>query len=271
MNKKRKQHDDEEHIDETWLIPYADLLTLLLALFIVLFASSQIDAAKFNEIKISFNDALNQSSGVLDQPGIAPAGPVGNSGDDGEDEKEGESEMDEQLQQAIMQEIAELEALKEQLDQYIQQNGLNSQLETKLTNERLMITIRNHALFDSGSARVRSNAQTLAVAISEMLVQYPDYEIVIAGHTDNRPINTPQFESNWDLSVERALNFMKILLENEEITPARFSATGYGEYRPIADNQSVEGRQQNRRVEISIMRNFTESGSRNLELEQMEN
>ncbi|MDF2716128.1 MAG: motB, partial [Paenibacillus sp.] len=135
-----------------------------------------------------------------------------------------------------------------------QDNKLSAQLETKLTNDMLMITIRDNALFASGSATVKPEAQKLAVTISDMLTQYQQYQIEVAGHTDNVPIRNAEFETNWDLSAKRALNFMKILLQNDNITADRFRAIGYGEYRPIDSNDSADGRSKNRRVEVSIIR-----------------
>ena len=89
-----------------------------------------------------------------------------------------------------------------------------------------------------------------------MLEPYNDYEILVTGHTDTRPINTVEFPSNWELSTKRAVNFMKILLENEAFDPQRFGAIGYGEYRPVDTNETEEGKAKNRRVEVSILRKY---------------
>ncbi|RYD02856.1 hypothetical protein N752_22860 [Desulforamulus aquiferis] len=90
--------------------------------------------------------------------------------------------------------------------------------------------------------------------IGTILDEYPQYEVIVSGHTDSVPINNYQFESNWDLSSKRAINFMKLLLQNDSLDPKRFSAIGYGEYRPVSDNATEEGRAQNRRVEVKIKR-----------------
>lgn len=254
MAKKKHEHH-EEHIDETWLIPYADLLTLLLALFIVLFASSKIDVNKFEQMIISLGSAFNGGTSVMEssnQVSIIPE-PAIDTKKTPEDEPK---QMEKEFEMEYKKETIELEKLKKKLDQYIQDNGLTTMLETKLTPYSLMITIRDSALFASGSAVVMPEARKLAVEISNMLMPYPKKEIIVAGHTDNRPIFTREFKDNWDLSSKRALNFMKILLRNEGLNPTQFSATGYGEYRPIATNQTHEGRALNRRVEVSIVRNF---------------
>ncbi|MBO8173006.1 MAG: flagellar motor protein MotB [Bacillaceae bacterium] len=243
MPKKRKQHE-EEHIDETWLIPYADLLTLLLALFIVLFAVSNIDQKKYDRLILAMNSAFHSGSGILEYTSAFPL--------EVDQPTESTEHRGSDTDKNIGAELKNLEELKKRVDRYIQENHLESEIETSLNKNLLMITIRDHALFDSGSAEVNPGARQLGVALSEMLVEYPGYEVVVAGHTDNRPIRTAQFESNWDLSTERALNFMKILLQNDQLNPGRFHAEGYGEFRPIATNETKEGRALNRRVEISI-------------------
>ena len=249
MNKKRRRHDDDEHMDESWLIPYADILTLLLALFIVLFSSSQIDQKKFDEIKQSFNAALNGGPSFFQNispvPNTNPVSMVKNqdsaNANIGKERRRREEEED-------------LQELQRKINQYIEENNLTTQLETHLDSEQLRITIRDHALFNSGSAQLRPESRDLAGAISDLLAQYPEYEVIVAGHTDNVPIRNSQFPSNFHLSTERALNFMAVLLENPDVHADRFSSAGYGEYKPIADNNTPEGREQNRRVEVSIVR-----------------
>lgn len=237
MSKKhREQH--EEHMDESWLVPYADILTLLLALFIVLFASSTLDNQKFNALKESLNAALNSGAGIMDSKNM--------------------SEQMIDRSQITQDTIVELQQLKRQMDNYIQENHMNADIETRITDNALTLTIRDRALFDSGSAVVKPESRNIMVAMSDILQQYPKYEVLVSGHTDNQPINTREFESNWDLSSKRAINCMKILLENPSLDPRRLVAVGYGEYRPIADNATVEGRAQNRRVEVMIKQKILE-------------
>ncbi|SHK62289.1 flagellar motor protein MotB [Desulforamulus aeronauticus] len=231
MSKKRREQH-EEHMDESWLVPYADILTLLLALFIVLFASSTIDSQKFNAVKESLNAALNSGAGIMDSKSMS-------------DQLIDKSQMSKDT-------IVELQQLKKQMDNYIQENHMNAEIETQITNNALTLTIRDRALFDSGSAVVKPQSRSLIEAMGDILQQYPKYEVLVSGHTDNQPINNREFESNWDLSSKRAINCMKILLENPALDPRRLVAVGYGEYRPIADNATAEGRAKNRRVEVTI-------------------
>jgi len=253
--KSRKAHHDE-HIDESWLIPYADILTLLLALFIVLYSMSAVDAKKFEEMSQAFNAAFSGSTGILDQTAVIKTGPA-NGKKDTEDKNTGNVDIkDRDKMTAMKQEEENMAKIKKKLDQYIQENKLTSQLSTKLNQSQLLITISDTALFSSGSAAVKPESRSLAVTMANMLEQFPGYEIIIAGHTDNQPISNSEFESNWELSSTRASKFMKILLQNPKLDPKLFSVIGQGEYHPVASNATVEGRAQNRRVEISIMRKF---------------
>lgn len=255
MAKKKKHAHHEEHIDETWLIPYADLLTLLLALFIVLFASSQVDIKKFDQLAQSLNVALNGGVSFFENPSPVqiPETTPQTTLPEKEEQKKQESEREKQQREKFQQETENLKKLQQSLEAYIKENKLTDKLQTKLTDLGLMITILDNALFASGSADVRPDARKLATEISGMLEKFPR-QVIVSGHTDNIPIHTREFPSNWDLSSKRALNFMKILLENSTLDPRKFSATGFGEYHPIAPNTTPEGRAKNRRVEVSILR-----------------
>lgn len=258
VSKKNKKHQDhEEHADESWLLPYSDLMTLMLALFIVLYGMSTVDAMKFQEMSEAFKSVLTGGTSVLDQNAMISNNRTSLS--EMETPKTNENGLMTKKNELKRQEQQNLESLKKQLDTYIKENGLTDDLETKLNQSQLMITISDKALFASGEAVVKPEARQLAKAISNMLQQFPDYEVIVSGHTDNVPISTYEFPSNWDLSSVRALNFMKILLLNTNLDPKKFSAIGYGEYHPVASNDTAAGRAQNRRVEVSIIRKYTDS------------
>jgi len=258
VSKKNKKHQDhEEHADESWLLPYSDLMTLMLALFIVLYGMSTVDALKFQEMSEAFKSVLTGGTSVLDQNAMISNNRTSLS--EIETPKTNENGLMTKKNELKRQEQQNLESLKKQLDTYIKENGLTDDLETKLNQSQLMITISDKALFASGEAVVKPEARQLAKAISNMLQQFPDYEVIVSGHTDNVPISTYEFPSNWDLSSVRALNFMKILLLNTNLDPKKFSAIGYGEYHPVASNDTAAGRAQNRRVEVSIIRKYVDS------------
>ena len=245
MAKKRhKKH--EEEASEAWLLPYSDLMTLLLALFIALFAISQTDQTKLAALAQAFTAAFNMGGpSFFDKagPNTSPQRQLMS------DEDAGNS--------AYIQENETLQDLKEQLDAYIMQNSLEDQLSTQLEEEGLMIRIKERALFPSGSADLVPESQRIGPVVAGLLAAVPE-RVLISGHTDTDPINTAQFPSNWELSSVRAMTFMKYLLSiNQNLNPARFSAIGYGEYRPIAPNDTPENKQKNRRVEILIARTLS--------------
>lgn len=245
MARKKKKKHEEEHVDESWLLPYADLLTLLLALFIVLFAMSSVDAQKFQMLARAFNSTFTGGTGVLEYPSPIPDGEMEKL--DHEKEKNPDKEKQETLEQEKLKEI------QKKVNAYIAANSLETKLKTTLTDEGLLITILNDIFFDSGNSDIRKNDEQLAKEISKLLVMNPPRNIIVSGHTDNVPIQNAEYESNWHLSVMRAVNFMKLLLENEKLDPRAFSAKGFGEYNPVADNKTKQGQQKNRRVEILIL------------------
>ncbi|CAM3913735.1 flagellar motor protein MotB [Lederbergia lenta] len=265
MAKRRKKKADEGHVDESWLLPYADLLTLLLALFIVLFASSAVDAQKFQQMSQVFNGIFMGGTGPIEYQ--SPVEDEDHSKDHPEKSQTGSSgtdevvEPEENVTEIIdesheifeLQDQQELEAVQAKVNAYIQKNDMNNKFDTALTSEGLLLTIRDNVLFQSGRAEVRKEDEKTARELAVLLEMEPPRNIIISGHTDNIPIRNAAFNSNWELSVMRAVNFMKILLEDEKLDPRLFSAKGFGEFVPIGDNNTDEGRALNRRVEVLIL------------------
>lgn len=245
LAKKARHKKHEEHVDESWLVPYADILTLLLALFIVLFASSTVDQKKLEQMSQVFSEMFDSGTGVMDY-----ASPIESM--DPSTASKGTYEQDQQ-------QLAETQARVEQL---IGVNELENQLETQMTSEGLLITIRDSVLFAPGSAEVNPNYLNIAAELSEILQFDPARNVVITGHTDNVPMNSAVFGSNWELSVMRAVNFLKVIAEtNPSLDSKYFSVKGFGEYSPIASNDTSEGRSKNRRVEVLVQPRIAEDGT----------
>lgn len=249
MSKRRKKKKDEVHISESWLLPYADILTLLLALFIVLFSMSSVDAQKFQRLSQVFNGIFVGGTGVSEYNDLLP--PDNSQASVGKNEND--SEKEEKEVQFAKHEQEELEHIQMKINAYMIQKNLEGKFDISLTQEGLLLTIRDNVLFESGVADVRKEDLTTAKEISELLVMDIPREIIISGHTDNVPIKNARFQSNWELSVMRAVNFMKIILENDALDPGLFSAKGFGEFQPIASNDNAEGKAKNRRVEVLIL------------------
>ena len=243
MARKKRPAPHEEEASEAWLLPYSDLMTLLLALFICLFAISQTDETKMAQMAQAFSSAFNMGGPSF----LDGAGPGMYSSRDIPSDDDGGME-------AYLAENSQMEAVKRQLDAYIEQNGLQGQVSTQMTEDGLMIRIEEKALFPSGSAELTAGVQKIGPVIAALVAPIPQ-RILVTGHTDNIPINSAVYPSNWELSSARAINFMKyIIAQDGRMNPARFSAMGRSEYRPIADNSTEEGRAQNRRVEVLIER-----------------
>lgn len=250
----RRKHNHEEHVDESWLLPYADMLTLLLALFIILFAMGQVDNERYESLKVALNDALGgtsilESSVALEGEGTSPPDDAAST-DQEENDAEQTSDVDGTGAEGPSEDLWELQR---ELNRYIEEQNLGDRLSTEIGIGGLLVTIDDNILFDSGSDQLMSSAQNLIHEISAMLATDPPRYIQISGHTDNRPINTPQFQSNWTLSIARAENVLNDFLDNEQLKPSQFIVAGHGEYKPVDTNDTAEGRQRNRRVEILIL------------------
>ncbi|MBK3495788.1 flagellar motor protein MotB [Viridibacillus sp. YIM B01967] len=239
-SRRRKKH--EEHMDESWLIPYADILTLLLALFIVLFASSTVDAQKMQQLSTVFSSIFDAGDGVMEHS--SPVDPMTPKSDN-TDKTDSNA--------AYLEDQEALSKIKGNVDEFIAVNELEKQFATKLTDEGLLVTIRDSILFDPGKADVKNEYQNLAKELSKLLVFDPQRHVIITGYTDNVPMNNAEFASNWELSVMRAVNFLKLVVDdNSKLDPAFFSAKGYGANKFVATNDTDKGRAKNRRVEVLI-------------------
>ena len=253
LAKKSKKHKHEEEVSEAWLLPYADVLTLLLALFIVLFASSSVDQQKLEKMSQAFNEVLEGGTGIFEQPSPIESPDTPNDTGKGE---EGESTDYIEDQQALSE-------IQDSVDEYIAVNALEKQFATKLTDEGLLVTIRDSILFDMGEAEVKGEYRQIAEDIADLLVFDPPRNVVITGHTDNIPISSNEYSSNWELSVMRSVNFLKILADKNKIDPLYFSAKGYGEFKPVASNDTPLDRAKNRRVEVLIQPRVLQDGTLN--------
>lgn len=234
MMKKKEHHD--EHVDETWLIPYADMLTLLLALFIVMFAMSKVDAEKFKKVSAGMNNAFMGGSSALGE-GETP------------------SVSDEVVLTNGQIEEEAMTAVKNQIEDSLSSDGYADKVEVSINESGLQINIKDVILFDSAKADIKSNSNALLIDIAHA-IKGLDNSIKVIGHTDNRPIHNSEFASNWDLSAMRAINIMQFMTSSGGLAPENVSIEAYGEYKPKYDNSTEEGRAGNRRVEVSIIRKY---------------
>lgn len=228
--------------NERWLVSYADFVTLLLAFFVTMYAITRLDSDKLYLAQQSINRALSAPVFVGGFPidaGLDKAAAPGLSGD-----LVGATLVRTQPSNQ-MEEVSRTvrEAMKEKIDK--------GEVRLLHTGKGLVLRLPEFLFFDSGQATLRPEAVPLLNKLAAILKLIPN-QIVIEGHTDNRPIHTPQFPSNWELSTARAAALVRYFIEEHHLDPARCGAAGYGEFRPVADNADDKGRQANRRVELVI-------------------
>jgi chemotaxis protein MotB len=253
---KKRHHDshEEDHVDESWLLPYADLLTLLLALFIVLFSMRAEDSEKSNAMLESLFKAFNSVT-IFDSSSGGQL-PDNSTLTDKDTEKdvvpEVKPDTETEVNPPISEDEKKLQDLMAKLQQYINQNKLNASISLTDMQEGIKITLKESISFDSGSDQLKSDFIPILSKISGLL-KTVDHSIIIEGHTDNQPIRSSRFPSNWELSGARAASVLHFF-HNRNIDPNRLSYTGYGEFKPIQPNNSSENRAANRRVNIIILR-----------------
>ncbi len=234
--KKRKEKAENS---ERWLLTYSDLITLLMVFFVVLYSSSNIDKKKYEQIASSMSSAFTGGTGIGDGNIVQESE---NSSDEGE------------LKPLVQTEEEKLQGIEGQVDDMIKNLGLEDSVSTTIEERGLVISFNDSIFFDSAKADIKENMKTKLVALSEILNKIDNY-VRVEGHTDNIPIKNEFYNSNWQLSSIRASNVVEFLIEYGSVSPDRLSAVGYGEYRPISDNNTEEGRAKNRRVDILILNN----------------
>jgi len=252
MKRRDRKQKSDDKMDDSWLLPYADMLTLLLALFIVLFSMSEIDVKKFENLASIFKSEFSSGGGMINDGESI----VTEEDSPEEEEKDDEKDEDQDNEEEAFKEFQQLLDMQQIIEEYIVDHDLADTLATQLSGEGLLVTVRTDITFDSGSARVKENGQDIAKEMAQMISSDPPHDIVVNGHADDRPMENDEFASNWELSTMRAIQFMYLLIEESDLEPKWFSAKGYGEYHPLVENTSEENRAKNRRVEVLIQPNY---------------
>lgn len=237
MARKKKHPEHVNH--ERWLVSYADFMTLLFAFFVVMFAVSQVDSKKVGRFTESFSKAVGIDLFPSPGSGLLPGGGVPIPQSDAQPMTAGED--------ALPKELSEI---KTQLNDMKKKSELPGGLNVLQRRNEIVIRLSEHVSFGPGDDNLKPNATDAIRLIAKELVARK-VDIRIEGHTDNRPIHTARFRSNWDLSTSRASTVVAVLAD-AGIAPPRLSAAGYGEFHPVAVNTTDEGRTQNRRVDIVV-------------------
>lgn len=258
MSRKKKHPAHENH--ERWLVSYADFITLLFAFFVVLYASSQVDKKKMGQLAFAIQTAF-QEMGVFQGKNIGPPTEDGGGGP-----MQPRSPADELTRmtppkvQGPPMSRPDIGTLKQELEEALAPEIQRHEVALHVGPDGLVISLREMGFFDSGSAVMRKDSEKSFRRVAELVKQYP-CNVRVEGHTDNVPIHTAQFKSNWELSTARATEVIRKLILEYEFAPERLSASGYGEFHPASTNATVDGRQTNRRVDLVIL---TTSGARRM-------
>lgn len=263
----KKKQEDAPKGSPAWMATFSDLMNLLLCFFVLLFSMSSIDEVKQEKVVASFNQMFSVfeggaqaiGDGMLISNGVSQLNEldefINSTGkmDEGEtiDENVAKNlaEAQEQLEEAQMEES---EALAEKIQEALDERNLEDEVDVAFTAQFVQLTLKGALLFDSGSTLLKDDAKPILDQVGLILERYADGTIEIEGHTDNVPMSGVKYSNNNELSSGRALSVFDYILSITNLDPANIKHAGRGEYLPIADNATPEGRSKNRRVEIKI-------------------
>ena len=239
MARKKKNKAEGLRGDE-WMATYADTVTLLLTFFVLLYSMATVDAEKTKSISNAFTSMMSGQNGDSIMEYNMYNGEVPLIGGETEDNVEGGESLTEQ------------EKMYKNVKEFVNENNLGSVVDILDNKRGVIIQLRDNVLFETSSSDLREESKEVLNKIDSLIASV-DNPILVEGHTDNRPINTSRFPSNWELSADRAVNVVKYFIEVMGQDPSRFSAAGYGEHHPVAPNDTYENMAKNRRVDILIV------------------
>lgn len=229
-NRRKQAEPDSGPGMERWLLTYADMITLLMIFFIMMYVISTVNTEKFKALSDNLSMVLRGAppSGIMQEGSSSPL-------------------------PAITGEAAQMAELEKDLNEFLAKENLTEQVKVQMEERGLVVSFQATVLFEKGSAELTPEAKRIIAPVGTRLKNLPNF-LRVEGHTCNLPINNPRYSSNWELSTARATNVVKELISTSGIPPHRLSATGYGEYRPLYPNNSESNRQKNRRIDILILK-----------------
>ncbi|WFR54971.1 flagellar motor protein MotB [Anaerocolumna sp. AGMB13025] len=263
----RKKKAEEASAGAPWLSTFADLMNLLLCFFVLLFASSTVDAEKYEEIVASMSSSFSIFSGgqtAIDEGKLISSG-ISQLNDlsdyyntTGESVGESETEETDAMQELMEEKKKASQAIYDKVSDMADKNSLGDYIELSIDSnyQYVKISLSGSILFDSGKAEIKADAVPIFSKLGDILEEFKEYHIELEGHTDNVPVKNKLFKNNNWLSSARALNAATYLMNEKGLNPKTLSWTGRGEYDPVASNATPEGRAKNRRVEIKIYNNI---------------
>lgn len=260
MSKKKKE-DIPAPGAPAWMATFGDLMNLLLCFFVLLFSMSSVDAQKFELIAASFSKTFSIFSagstaigdGMLVSNGVSQLNELDQYiNSTGKAEEGKENELSTAKDEVEAQKLEESEKLAEKIEEAVNEQNLEKEVDIDFTSQYVLLTLNGALLFDSGKDTLKEDAIPVLQKVGMILERYSESIIEVEGHTDNVPIHNSNFANNNELSSFRALSVFDFFAENTNLDPSMIKHSGRGEYVPIADNSTAEGRAMNRRVEIKI-------------------
>ena len=247
MRRKRKNDEEVSEGAPEWMTTYSDLVTLLLCFFVLLFSMANIDKQKFEAVAFSLRSSFMKISGG-DHFGT-------NVGDTMISlmpyNKEEVLVENDNRENGSISDNSNMEEAKTDIEELVKDMGLDEHIKVIEENDVIILRFDSIVLFDSGSANMKASGMPVLDKIGTVLKSL-EKEIFIQGHADDRPINTAEFPSNWELSTKRATNVVKYLVKDCGMWESLLTATGNAEFKPIVPNDSEYNRQKNRRIDIVI-------------------
>lgn len=255
----RKKEEEQAPGSPAWMATFSDLMNLLLCFFVLLFSMSSVDVEKWQQLAASFSDNFSVFSGgasaigdgILISNGVSQLNQLDDYINSTGKSADSDTESDE-LKEFEEKQLAEAERLAEQIEEAVDESQFANEIDIDFTSQYVSLTLNGALLFDSGSAEIKEEAKPLMDKVGQLLTRYAQSTIEIEGHTDNVPIHNARFANNNELSSFRALSVFDYFMETTFLDPAMIKHSGRGEYLPVADNATPEGRARNRRVEIKI-------------------
>jgi chemotaxis protein MotB len=248
---RRRRHAHEEASHERWLVSYADFITLLFAFFVVMFASAYRDNQAIIRISHAIHNGF-QSLGAFSGGDQKNAVAYSKLPREGAAPAQAALELETTQKNATAASTRDLVELRRQLESAMGAEMKKQEVELRVTPEGFIISLHELGFFDSGQATLLPGASQKIERIAGILSQH-GFEIRVEGHSDNQPIHNAQFRSNWELSTARAMSVLELLVGDAGYDPTRVSVAGYGQYRPVADDATAEGRRENRRVDLVVL------------------
>lgn len=242
-NRVRRREEPDSDKSDLWLLTYSDMVTLCLTFFVLLYSFSTIDTVKWKSIVNSLQGAL----GVMSGSDLPTTTSEENQFDT---KKIDQMRIDQYLE--YEEETKRLEEIRARLNEYLSSNDLNENISTSIEERGVIIRFQDSVLFPKSCADLYPESKMILTDLSAVFTELGN-PIRIEGHTDNLPIKTERFPSNWELSTARATNVLRFLIK-EGVAGEQLSAVGYGEFRPVVANDSEENRKKNRRVDIVLLR-----------------